>query len=396
LTDFSVIITLLGVCISYQITFAALLSELPGMILSRSSLTILSGIVLLPLCNVQTIDKLSFASIAALVCLGVAIITILVYGINLYGTEVRNYDATTNSVKLWAEDMKDTMFLVGVSTYCFGLCSAVFPIEESMKRKEDFSKAVAWSLVIVWVIYAVVGDAAAVLYAYDPHGVQDNILRNLPTQSTVANLVRISMAAVCLLSFPLPFVPPTQMLEKLISNAMESLVASMNSSSSPSSSRLAESTVVFKHSTPSRSYQAVIDSEYSHSSNAARTAVFETDIGLESFPSRKESVQISSCGKQWLGLLIRFLFISLCTVVATFLPCFGMVISLLGCFTVTILSFVLPPFFHFQLVSSHSNDVSMYVNDILLTAAGSILCAVSTFMVVSDFVDKFNSGSIVC
>lgn len=133
------IVTLLGVCISYQITFAALLSEIPGMILSRSSLTILSGVVFLPLCNVQSVDKLSFASLAALICLGVAIVTILVYGVDSYGTDVINFDATTQSIKLCAEDMKDVMFLVGVSTFCFGLCSAVFPIEDCMLRKVQMS-----------------------------------------------------------------------------------------------------------------------------------------------------------------------------------------------------------------------------------------------------------------
>jgi len=127
-----------------------------------------------------------------------------------------------------------------------------------------------------------------------------------------------------LLSFPLPFVPPTQMLERLISNAMDSIVTKMSNRSSRSNSRFVESSV-FQHSSQSRSYQAVTGSELSNNNIEEHQAVFETDMALESFPSRKESVQISSCGKQWLGLVIRFLFITLCTMVATFFPCFGMV-----------------------------------------------------------------------
>ena len=53
-----------------------------------------------------------------------------------------------------------------------------------------------WSLLVVWLIYVTIGDGAYVLYVHDPLGVQDNILRNLPHSSTVANLVRLSMAAV--------------------------------------------------------------------------------------------------------------------------------------------------------------------------------------------------------
>ena len=54
----------------------------------------------------------------------------------------------------------------------------------------------AFSLLLVWVVYVVMGDGASFLYAYDVKGVQDNILLNLPRNSAVANIVRVSMAAV--------------------------------------------------------------------------------------------------------------------------------------------------------------------------------------------------------
>ena len=97
----------------------------------------------------------------------------------------------------------------------------------------------------------------------------------------------------------------------------------------------------------------------------------------------------------------------------------------------TILSFLLPAFFHLQLVSSRkikqsrnseqnisngntlgyntSNNSSsnsdrygsyykwaLYAFDLFLTVAGGLLCVVSTYLIVSDFVRKFNNGNLSC
>eukprot|EP01035_Chromulina_nebulosa_P020161 gene20161-26174_t len=115
-------------------------------------------------------------------------------------------------------------FWNGVSIFCFGTCTLAFPVEETMKNKNEFNKAVLWSL-------------------------------NLPTNSFIATLLRITMASVCLLGYPIVFNPPANMIE------------------------------------------------------------------------------------------------TYCTVCSSFIPCFGVVVSLLGCFTVTILSFILPPLLHLQIVS---------------------------------------------
>ena len=146
ITDFSVIVTLFGVCISYQITFAALLSELPYSFIPESSskvvLTLISGLLLLPLCRVKSLKNLSFMSLAALVCLTMAALTILIYGVVLYGAEAFGWaedkvlqNKSGRHVLLWSDNPSDVMFLLGVSTFCFGLCAAVIPIEENMQSK---------------------------------------------------------------------------------------------------------------------------------------------------------------------------------------------------------------------------------------------------------------------
>lgn len=129
----------------------------------------------------------------------------------------------------------DTTTFIGVATYCFGLSSLAFPIEESMEHKENFSIAVLYSLIFVWFVYVLIGNGAAILYIHDSDGINDNILMNLPEDSVVASLVRFAMASVsrspylctflliffpssqvCLLTYPLTLIAPAQMIEYFI------------------------------------------------------------------------------------------------------------------------------------------------------------------------------------
>lgn len=75
---------------------------------------------------------------------------------------------------------------------------SVLPIEESMTRRQDAPSASFRALLLVWALYVLVGDGAAVLFAGDAEhgGVQGNILQNLPEKSVSATIVRLLMAIV--------------------------------------------------------------------------------------------------------------------------------------------------------------------------------------------------------
>lgn len=198
LTDFSIIVTLIGVCIAYQITFAKLLQEVPFISWGATELTVAFGILALPLCCVPDVGVLAVFSLVGLICLVTSVIAIVVYGVELYGSEVHLASISTDSLAppLWPQTLAGTASFVGVATFCFGICSCAFPIEESMADKTQFGTAVVWSLAFVWVVYVLFGDLGALLYAHDPAGVKDNILANLPTDSFVALLVRLTMTGV--------------------------------------------------------------------------------------------------------------------------------------------------------------------------------------------------------
>ena len=98
----------------------------------------------------------------------------------------------------------------------------------------------------------------------------------------------------------------------------------------------------------------------------------------------------------------------LCTILAIYVPCFGDVISLLGCFTVSILSFVMPPLLHYKIVSiplSHKKDHVMVefandavnpkvqiVFDVILTILGIFISVAGTCINGASVYEKIVKG----
>ena len=121
-------------------------------------------------------------------------------------------------------------------------------------------------------------------------------------------------------------------------------------------------------------------------------------------------------------ITVRLLLTLMCTFAAAYVPCFGVVVSLLGCFTVTILSFVLPPLLHLMLVTRplmlpmqstlaisqtfsmkktdsfweyHDKDFispqKQYYIDIALTVCGLAICVIGTSIMVYNVYNSLNS-----
>eukprot|EP01032_Pedospumella_encystans_P017187 gene17187-19595_t len=343
-TDMSIIMTLLGVCIAFQITFATLLHEVPGNFLSNTALTIISGIVVYPLSCLRDMDAMASLSLVGMVCLVAGVAAIIAHGVHAYGSIAYSEFAYSEDIQqlhervaLWPASLADTAAFLGVTIFCFDICSLAFPIQESMQHKHEFGTAVLWSLVFVWLVYVLLGDIGAVLYVHDvSHGIRENILSNLPVHSTISLLVRWAMACVGLLTYPITLAPAAQMLEHHLATTYEHLLRS----SGPSSAR------------NSASYSP-IEEDFEESPRYARRA--NADAVLSSPSPRVDTTKIvdtadwsepsvyTRCGN-------RFFMGFFTTVVAAYIPCFGMVISLLGGFTIAILDFILPPLLHLRIV----------------------------------------------
>lgn len=212
-TDGSVVATLIGVTISYQMLFANLIHKIPWITCSKETLTLLFAVVVLPLSCARDLRSIAKFSMSGLICMVAALSAILLYGAITYGDPLTGGDFP---LQAWPQSVGDFTAYIGIATFGFGICCVAFPVYESMEEPSKFQKAATYSLIFCWAVYVVVGNVLASLFVQDPDGVNDNILANLPTDSLAASLVRISMASVCILSFPLAMVPPAQIIEQLL------------------------------------------------------------------------------------------------------------------------------------------------------------------------------------
>eukprot|EP01034_Spumella_vulgaris_P027142 gene27142-33825_t len=338
-----------------------------GSHLSNSALTIISGFIVYPASCAKDVGILSVFSMAGLLCLVAGVMSIILYGFYEFGsqswadplTASTNYNNDKNLV-LWPITLTDATSYVGVATFCFGLCSLAFPVEESMTHRKQFGTAVLWSLIFVWSVYFLLGDLGALLYAQDPTGIKQNILSNLPEMSTAASVVKLSMAGFCLLTFPLTCVVPAEMIERSILHLYNKATGNKPDSARPAKSLLSAAM------TTQTNYQSVHTVKISDEENLLAIGNSSSGKGGSSSGGSSSgesgvstlqtasSYQIETVTEEpsvLLRCVNRLAIVVISTVVAICIPCFGVVVSLIGCFTVTILSFILPAYLHLQLVT---------------------------------------------
>lgn len=174
--------------------------------LSNTTLTIISGIVVFPMSCFRDLDSMASLSLVGMACLVAGVVAIIAHGIESYGdiaydefAHIKISDRMDDhaAVALWPASLADMTAFLGITIFCFDICSLAFPIQESMKHSGEFGKAVVWSLVFVWLVYVLLGDIGAVLYVHDVEkGIGENILGNLPLHSVISLLVRWAMACV--------------------------------------------------------------------------------------------------------------------------------------------------------------------------------------------------------
>ena len=96
----------------------------------------------------------------------------------------------------WPTSSADVFNYFGVATFCIDVCTAIFPLEESMAQRSDILLALLVCLVFVWGTYACFGDLAAAMYSNQDTPLAGNILLSIPSDSLVGNLVQTALALV--------------------------------------------------------------------------------------------------------------------------------------------------------------------------------------------------------
>ena len=89
---------------------------------------------------------------------------------------------------------------------------------------------------------------------------------------------------------------------------------------------------------------------------------------------------------------LRLLLLAVVVAVAAAVPDFGLVVSLLGCFSVTVLSFVLPPLFMLRIKAKHGERTAAPLAKALI-ALGVVVCVATTAQTALSIYAKLARGS---
>lgn len=387
LTDFCIVVTLMGVCVTYLITFMTLVRDI-GVSWSPFRLALLSAALVYPSSCSTDISKLTFISFSGLVVLVLAVFALVVFGLHDFGEDLAR--DPLSHLSLFPVDGDSFASATGIAIFGFGLPSLAFPIEESMKNPGDFWKASWYTVLFVCIIYTVVGVGVSMLFVHDPRGISSNVLTNLPADSMSAHIVRLLMSLVCVSTFPLAFIPPAEMMERMTMNALGDGMRTSSWSLARALSRLSP----FRDDSSTDSREA---SEHGLALGHLRENTENEIDGEHALRKNDGSVSLGSLSLDEdilvrvppsLMYLVRAFLLLICECLASSIPCFGLVVSLLGCFTVTILSFVIPPYLSLSLLSKpkwedeRSNPQALLlVRDCLLIILGVGVCCWSSVLV---------------
>lgn len=294
-------------------------------VLTRLLSSALSLAVVLPL-SLRPFSFLSYTSVAGLLALGLAFLVLILNGIATLSNGDGNPTAAEPAPSPWQQTFSTTprglAEFYGVVSFCFGIPPLAFPIEGSMGRPDRFPSAVRWSMAAVALLYIGICEAVALLYPNAP----SNILMALPADSVLATSVRLLIAAVCLLSYPLALVPLAESMEK-------ALVPACASS----------------------------DEERAPLRGGAGAAAAPAEGGRRARLAVRVGVVVASA------------------MFAAGVPCISVIISFIGAFSVALLALVLPPLFHLCLVSMRQAQRDA-LKDAALLVLGSVATIVATVL----------------
>ena len=160
-------------------------------------------IIFLPLSLIRDISKLGFTALVADAFIMLGLVYLYYYDI---GTIVENKgiaDITLFNPSSW------TLF-IGTAIFTFEGVGLIIPIQESMKKPQNFPKVLGLVMVIITVLFTSIG---ALSYAAYGSSTRTVILLNLPQDNKMVNAVQFMYSLAILLSTPLQLFPAIRILE---------------------------------------------------------------------------------------------------------------------------------------------------------------------------------------
>lgn len=393
-------VTFVGAGISYLIAASDLLEQTPlsllfhgQPLLTRFMNTLLCLVVVLPLSCAKSLAFLSYSSVVGLVALLLSFAVIMGLGFQAAAAAAASTPATSNTTSSWdrafstSPEGLSTFF--GVCAFSFGIPPLVFPIQGSMARPEFFKSAVRLALVTVALLYIVVAETIVHLYGDDAKDIPPNILAVLP-ESNLATLVRLLVAVVCLMTYPLAIVPLSESVESFFTGPQPTRMYRWESLNSESNGMYVERARPTMLPLSAGAAGAVTEEkekdrmdeerqggggrEQQEQEGGEGEGVEQGQVPLAGSPRYQ---QRPSQAWSWKRVLLRSGIVVFTAICSAIVPCFGVVVSFMGAFSITILSFILPPLFHLLIFNARLLKRQIFL-DVCMLVIGVVACIVAT------------------
>lgn len=160
-------------------------------------------VVFLPLSLIRDISKLGFTALVADAFILLGLLYLYYYDI---GTIVENHgiaDITLFNPSSW------TLF-IGTAIFTFEGVGLIIPIQESMKKPQNFPRVLGIVMVIITILFTSMG---ALSYAAYGSKTKTVVILNLPQDNKLVNAVQFLYSLAILLSIPLQLFPAIRIME---------------------------------------------------------------------------------------------------------------------------------------------------------------------------------------
>ncbi|EEP79901.1 conserved hypothetical protein [Uncinocarpus reesii 1704] len=160
-------------------------------------------VIFLPLSLIRDISKLAFTALIAdaFILLGI---------VYLFGVDIKTMVDQGGVADIQAFNPQSWQLLIGTAIFTYEGVGLIIPIQESMKRPQQFPRVLALCMVIITVIFLASGVLG---YAAFGSATETVVLLNLPQDDKFVNGVQFLYSVAILLSTPLQLFPAIRIME---------------------------------------------------------------------------------------------------------------------------------------------------------------------------------------